>query len=69
MRVSARSREFWRRAAERGLNIRPDANVSDDQDDSVGPVFLREWVRMERGARSEEGEEKVGGDWVIELAS
>jgi len=56
MRVSDRSREFWRRAAERALNIRPDADVKDEQDDGVGPVFLREWVRRERGARSEEGE-------------
>lgn len=62
MRASDRSREFWRRAAERSLNIRPDLEVRDEQDDSVGPEFLRGWVRKSRGAETdEEEEEKDGG--------
>lgn len=62
MRASGRSREFWRRAAERSLNIRPDMEVKDEQDDGVGPKFLREWVRREKGAHSDEEEkEKDGG--------
>ena len=56
LHVSGRSREFWRRAAERSLNIRPDLEVRDEQDDGVGLGFLREWVRREKGAESEEGD-------------
>ena len=45
MRVSSRSREYWRRAAERALNVHPDAEVKDEQDDSIGPKFLRDYVK------------------------
>lgn len=62
LHVSKRSREYWRRAAERSLNIRPDVETRDEQDDSFGPLFLQEFVRRERGAASEEEEvEKDGG--------
>jgi len=49
-RVDARSREFWRRAAERALNLRPDLETYDEHDTTVGPKFLREF-EIERRAR------------------
>jgi hypothetical protein len=49
-RVSSRSREFWRRAAERALNLRPDLEIDDENDTKVGPEFLREF-ELERQAR------------------
>lgn len=51
-RVSSISREYWRRAAERSLNLKPDLEIDDDDDDRVGPKFLREFVQ-ERKKRSE----------------
>jgi hypothetical protein len=42
-RVSSRSREFWRRAAERDLNLRPDLEIDDESDNTIGPKFLREY--------------------------
>ncbi len=53
-RVSSRSREFWRRAAERALNIRPDLDIEDERDFTIGPKFLREFEEKRREeARSE----------------
>ncbi|PMD34734.1 hypothetical protein L207DRAFT_588248 [Hyaloscypha variabilis F] len=49
-RVDPRSREFWRRAAERALNLRPDLNIDDENDTKIGPKFLREF-EAERQAR------------------
>jgi hypothetical protein len=49
-RVSSRSREFWRRAAERALNLRPDLEIDDEDDTTIGPKFLREF-ELERKAR------------------
>jgi hypothetical protein len=43
MKVSYRSREFWRRAAERALNLRPDLDIYDEDDTTIGPGFLREF--------------------------
>jgi hypothetical protein len=42
-RVSSRSREFWRRAAERALNLRPDLEIYDEYDTTIGPGFLCEF--------------------------
>lgn len=42
-RVSSRSREFWRRAAERALNLRPDLEIYDEYDTTIGPEFLCEF--------------------------
>lgn len=50
-RVSPRSREYWRRAAERVLNLRPDLEIHDEDDTTIGPMFLREF-EAERRARS-----------------
>lgn len=41
--MSSRSREFWRRAAERDLNLRPDLEIHDEEDNTIGPKFLREY--------------------------
>jgi hypothetical protein len=49
-RVSPRSREYWRRAAERALNLRPDLEIHDEDDTTIGPKFLREF-EAERRAR------------------
>ncbi len=49
-RVSLRSREYWRRAAERALNLRPDLEIHDEGDTTIGPMFLREF-ETERRAR------------------
>ncbi|KAI9046642.1 hypothetical protein LZ554_009384 [Drepanopeziza brunnea f. sp. 'monogermtubi'] len=49
--VSARSREFWRRAAERSLNLRPDFEDDDidgEDDLTVGPAFLREFEQRRK---------------------
>lgn len=50
MHVSSRSREFWRRAAERDLNLRPDLEIDDESDNTIGPKFLREY-ELERKAK------------------
>lgn len=50
-RVSTRSREYWRRAAERTLNLRPDledGQIDNDNDLSVGPKFLREFEELQK---------------------
>ena len=50
-RVSTRSREYWRRAAERTLNLRPDleySQIDSDNDLSVGPRFLREFEELQK---------------------
>ncbi|KAE9366064.1 hypothetical protein N431DRAFT_446277 [Stipitochalara longipes BDJ] len=49
-RVDSRSREFWRRAAERALNLRPDLEIYDEDNTTVGLKFLREF-EVERQAR------------------
>jgi hypothetical protein len=49
-RVSFRSREYWRRAAERALNLRPDLEIDDEDDTTIGPKFLCEF-EVERKAR------------------
>ncbi len=41
--VSSRSREFWRRAAERPLNIKPALEIEADED--WGPKFLRDFEK------------------------
>lgn len=46
--TSDRSREFWRRAAERDLNIRPDLETDDEEDNSVGVRFLREYEKQRK---------------------
>ncbi|EKD14045.1 uncharacterized protein L3040_007951 [Drepanopeziza brunnea f. sp. 'multigermtubi'] len=49
--VSARSREFWRRAAKRSLNLRPDFEEDDidgEDDLTVGPAFLREFEQRRK---------------------
>lgn len=56
--VSSRTLEYWRRAAERALNIRPDLEVDDEEDDSVGPKFLREFEQEER--KKCNGQRKMG---------
>jgi len=49
-RVSSRSREFWRRAAERDLNLRPDLEIDDESDNTIGQKFLREY-ELERKSK------------------
>jgi hypothetical protein len=46
--TSNRSREFWRRAAERSLNLRPDLEIADESDHSIGPKFLREFEQKRK---------------------
>ncbi|KAH7397704.1 opioid growth factor receptor conserved region-domain-containing protein [Cadophora sp. MPI-SDFR-AT-0126] len=49
--VSSRSREYWRRAAKRTLNLRPDleyGQIDGDDDLSVGPKFLREFEELRK---------------------
>ncbi|KAE8441407.1 hypothetical protein EG329_004996 [Mollisiaceae sp. DMI_Dod_QoI] len=62
--VSPRSREYWRRAAERGLNLRPDLEIADEGDDGVGPGFLREFEKERKVKLGlvEEEEGEVGGE-------
>jgi len=50
--VSSRSREFWRRAAERDLNLRPDLEILDEEDNGIGPRFLCEYELKRKEARS-----------------
>ncbi|KAL2069803.1 hypothetical protein VTL71DRAFT_14482 [Oculimacula yallundae] len=50
-RVSPRSRDYWRRAASRTLNLRPDLDNDDidgDDDLSIGPKFLREYEELRK---------------------
>lgn len=46
--VSQKSREFWRRAAERALNLRPDLEIRDEAGNSVGLSFLREYEQKRK---------------------
>ncbi|PVH80238.1 hypothetical protein DL98DRAFT_418826 [Cadophora sp. DSE1049] len=62
-RVSTRSREYWRRAAERTLNLRPDledGQINGDDDLSVGPRFLREFEELQKqNAESKKADDNV----------
>ncbi|KAK0103597.1 hypothetical protein ONS95_005609 [Cadophora gregata] len=65
LRVSARSREYWRRAARRTLNLRPDLEdrqIDGDDDLSVGPKFLREFEELQRHiAESKKADDSISG--------
>jgi hypothetical protein len=54
-RVSPRSREFWRRAAQRDLNLRPDLEVDDERDNTIGLKFLREYELRRKEQKLSEG--------------
>lgn len=63
--VSPRSREFWRRAAERALNLRPDLEIDDEEDTTLGPIFLREFElqrqeRLAQAGRSTGAQDQAG---------
>jgi hypothetical protein len=59
--VSSRSREYWRRAAERDLNLRPDLETNDEEDNSIGLRFLREY-EVERKKRIAESQSELKVD-------
>lgn len=56
--VSSRSREFWRRAAERDLNLRPDLETYDEEDNTIGPKFLCDY-EVKRKEKLKDGEVKA----------
>ncbi|KAG9231146.1 opioid growth factor receptor conserved region-domain-containing protein [Amylocarpus encephaloides] len=57
-RSSSRSREYWRRAAFRSLNIRPNDEYVDDHDLSVGETFLRNYELDKAKSEEQEGEDE-----------
>lgn len=62
IRVSDKSREFWRRAAERALNVRPDVEIRDENDENVGLKFLKEFeTERRRAAMVSEGKIEAAG--------
>lgn len=46
--VSSRSRMYWGRAAHRPLNIRPDIDDEDVDEERIGPKFLREFEQSKK---------------------
>lgn len=54
MIVSSRSRMYWERAAHRPLNIKPDADDEDVDEESVGPKFLREFEESKRAQHQDD---------------
>jgi hypothetical protein len=48
--ASNKSHEFWQRAAERPLNVRPDLDVTDSNIPNVGPEFLRKFEKDRKDA-------------------
>ena len=54
-----RSREFWRRAAQRSLNLRPDVLIVDESTDSIGPEFLQEFERNRKATKAAEMEQAI----------
>ncbi|KAF4628294.1 hypothetical protein G7Y89_g9860 [Cudoniella acicularis] len=58
---NSQSREFWRRAAFRSLNLRPDLEDVDDSDRSIGPKFLRDFEE-ERNLAAADAEEEQEED-------
>ncbi|KAH6713616.1 opioid growth factor receptor conserved region-domain-containing protein [Leptodontidium sp. MPI-SDFR-AT-0119] len=69
-RVSSRSREYWRRAAERTLNLRPDLDDGDirgDDDLSIGPRFLRDFEELPKHvADSKKTDDSVDATETVE---
>jgi hypothetical protein len=51
-RVSNQSKEYWRRAFARDLNLSPHLNITDEEDNTIGLRFLCEF-ELERKAREE----------------
>jgi hypothetical protein len=68
--VSDRSREYWRRAAERTLNLRPDLEIGNESDISRGLQFLCEFEES-RIMKLEGGKEdsKNNGDKGVPSAN
>ncbi|KAK2629854.1 hypothetical protein QTJ16_000674 [Diplocarpon rosae] len=74
MKASSRSREYWRRAAERALNLRPDLEereIEGEDELTVGPKFLREFeecrkLKAKSGGKSDRSGTSVGADQVFD---
>jgi hypothetical protein len=49
-----RSREYWRRAAQRSLNLRPDMTIADESNDTIGPQFLQEFEEKRKAMEAAE---------------
>ena len=49
-----RSREYWRRAAQRSLNLRPDMTIADESTDTIGPEFLQEFEQKRKAREAAE---------------
>jgi hypothetical protein len=49
-----RSREYWRRAAQRSLNLRPDTTIADESTDTIGPKFLQEFEQKRKAMEAAE---------------
>ncbi|KAH6673150.1 opioid growth factor receptor conserved region-domain-containing protein [Halenospora varia] len=69
---NSRSREYWRRAAQRALNLKPDLEGIDDDELGVGPRFLREWEEEKKRRRvsvaAKEGKKDTKKDEEVEEA-
>ncbi|PBP19132.1 hypothetical protein BUE80_DR010063 [Diplocarpon rosae] len=74
MKASSRSREYWRRVAERALNLRPDLEereIEGEDELTVGPKFLREFeecrkLKAKSGGKSDRSGTSVGADQVFD---
>ncbi|PBP18237.1 hypothetical protein BUE80_DR011053 [Diplocarpon rosae] len=74
VKASSRSREYWRRAAERALNLRPDLEDRDIEDEdkfTLGPKFLREFeesrkVKANSGGKSDRNGTLDGAGQVVD---
>lgn len=65
--ASDRSREFWRRAAERDLNLKPDLETDDEEDNSIGLKFLREFeVQRKKDAKEKEAATVAAAEEEVE---
>lgn len=63
-----KSREFWRRAAFRTLNQRPDEETKNDSDLTVGRIFLRKYEEdmKAKKEKAEMGEETTKKEGAVE---
>jgi len=53
-----RSREYWRRAAQRSLNLRPDMTIADESTDTIGPEFLQEFEQKRKAMEAAESDSR-----------
>lgn len=60
VRASATSHKYWKRAAERPLNVRPDLDVNESKMTTVGEEFLKKFEKNKRDKEEIEWSQSEG---------